>query len=128
MKLVKHTVPGIGRRVLFITNILIGKLVREAYTLWLMLYRFSVDNCVLESLDNAPVDCVALVGVVSIVVILQTSNPRRVCLRSLRLYTLLNGAQQARSSLASSLSVLYRLGPASVFPTYSRVFMLAVCA
>lgn len=62
-------------RVSSITNVLIAKLVGEAYTLGLMLDGFSVDNSGLELLKNAPMDCVALVGMVSIVVIFKHQIP-----------------------------------------------------
>ena len=96
---------------------------RESHTLRLVLHRLSVNDRGLELLNNASVDCVTLVGEVSVVVIAQTSNLRRVDLRSLRLYTLLNGAQQARNSPASCPSASCRLGRVSVYPTCSTGFI-----
>jgi hypothetical protein len=48
------------------TDIFIGKLMGESYSLWLMLDRLSVDNRRLELFENAPMNRVTLRGTDSV--------------------------------------------------------------
>lgn len=101
----------------FLTNVLIRQFVSQAHTLGLMLHGFSIDNGRLELFSDAPVDCVALVGVVSSVAMAQTANLGWIGLQSPRLCTSLNEVRQVASSRASSPSAWCRLGRASTYPT-----------